>query len=111
MYQYNIDITYNDDDSYQAAFLSLFNLTEYDGVIISQTMDELFDSMKDNKDWMELLKELTGKHLLSYEVDPGLGIAILLSYDYLALFHIEIQKFHVNETFTLRNLHAKLEKK
>jgi hypothetical protein len=111
MYQYNIDITYNDDDSYQAAFLSLFNLTEYDGCIISQTMDELFATMKDNNDWMELLKELTGKHLLSYDVERDLGISILLSYDYLELFHREIQKFHRKETFSLLDLHATLEKK
>ena len=111
MYQYNIDITYTDNDSYQAAFLSLFNLTEYDNDPILQTIDELFDTMKDNKEWMNLLKETTGKHLLSYEVDPGLGIPILLSYDYLSLFHIEIQRFHRKDTFSLLDLHATLEKK
>ena len=111
MYQYNIDISYNDNDSYQAAFLSLFNLTEYDNELILQTIDELYDNMKDNKEWRNLLKETTGKHLLSYEVDPGLGIPILLSYDYLDLFHIAIQQYHLDKTFTLQPLQAQLERK
>jgi len=111
MYQYNIDITYNDNDSYQAAFLSLFNLIEYDNLLILQTIDELFDTMKDNMEWMALLKEITGKHLLSYEVDPGLGIPILLSYDYLDLFHIAIQQYHLDKSFSLVPLQAQLERK
>jgi len=111
MYQYNIDISYNDSDSYQAAFLSLFNLTNYDNLIIQQTIDELFITIKDNNEWAELLKEITGKHLLSYDLDPGIGITILLSYDYLALFHKAIQQYHLNKSISLQSLKAQIERK
>ena len=106
-----IDISYNDSDSYQAAFLSLFNLTNYDNLIIQQTIDELFITIKDNNEWAELLKEITGKHLLSYDLDPGIGITILLSYDYLALFHKAIQQYHLDKSISLQSLKAQIERK
>jgi hypothetical protein len=111
MYQYNIDISYKDDESYQAAFLSLFDLKEFDNDVIQETVDELYETIKHDKDWMNLLRETTGKHLLSYEVDPVLGITILLSYDYLDVFHVAIQQHHLKTPLSLESIHKELEKK
>ena len=111
MYQYNIDISYHDNDSYQSALLSLFELKEYDNDVIQKTVDELYETIKDDTDWMNLLRETVGKHLLSYEVDPVLGITILLSYDYLELFHVAIQHHHLKEPLSLKSIHKELEKK
>lgn len=111
MYQYNIDICYNDDNSYQAALLSLFNLTEYNNQVIQGTIDDIYCTIKDNPEWVALLKDITGKHLLTYEVDMAIGLTILLSYDYLEEFHTAIKQYHLDKTTALQSLHALLEKK
>lgn len=111
MYQYDLDISYNDTESYQAALLSLFNLTEYDNAVIQPAIDEMYDTMRENPEWIALLKELTGKHLLTYEVDMAIGLTLLLSYDYLELFHIALKQYHVDKTTNLHAIHALLNKK
>lgn len=111
MYQYDLDISYKDDASYQAALLSLFNLTEFDNAIIQRAIDEMVDTMRNNPEWVALLKELTGKHLLTYEADMAIGLTLLLSYDYLELFHIALKQYHVDKTTNLHAIQALLDKK
>ena len=105
MYQYNIEVSYNNDESYQATILSLFNLTEYNNVIIQQTIDEIVVAIKYCPEWLALLKQVAGKHLLTYEVDEALSLTILLSYEYLKEFHTAIKQYHLDKTINLQALH------
>jgi hypothetical protein len=84
MYPSTIDISYETDEEYQQAFLSLFDLKEWDGDIISKSLDELYLKIKDVPELKEKMKMAAGAILSE---DMEMGLRILFSYDNFKEWH------------------------
>ena len=84
MYPSTIDISYETDEEYQQVFLSLFDLKEWDGDIISKSLDELYLKIKDVPELNEKMKMAAGAILSE---DTEIGLRILFSYDNFKEWH------------------------
>lgn len=75
-------------EDYQQCFLSVFGIQEFQENIIAKKTKELYEELKDNEDFVKLLKRMAGQMMSDdYEV----GLFILFSFDYLHKF-LEILK-------------------
>ena len=94
MYPSTIDISYETDEEYQQAFLSLFGLKEYDEKVISKSMDDLYIKIKDIPEMQAKMKHAAGAVLSE---DMEMGLRILFSYNHLKDWHetlkISFRKF------------------
>jgi len=128
-YQYHIrDVEYNDDLEYRNWLRKLFCMIppkDLDTDLDEITMDENNYDEEAAKKAMEYLYKKTNKHpifRILYEkaagcmlsLDPEIGLAVLFSYDYMAMFHKCIQIFFElpaefnDECNEYKELHAKL---
>ena len=83
---YNIvKVTYDTDDEYRACLCSLFGTKDdtYDENQAELIMDSIYATTKDNVLYQELYDLAAAKFLSE---DRSLGLSILFSYDYFALF-------------------------
>lgn len=70
-------------EDYQQYFLSVFGIKEFDENVIAEKTKALYEELKDNKDFVDLLKHLAGK-MMSEDVE--LGLYMLFSFDYIHVF-------------------------
>lgn len=95
MYQYDIIVKYNNDKEYQDSMLKAFNMsTEMDYNKQQTITNDIYNSIKDNKVWSNILEKVSEKHL--FIKDKRLGIILLFSYDYFDKFHKCIFNFKNN---------------
>ena len=101
-YHFEMEVQYHDNVSYRNMLRKLFYMKihynpalddideetrdelTYDEDAISAGMDKLYDFTKDNELFNELYELAAGRML---STDKYIGQAVLLSYDYLFLFH------------------------
>lgn len=80
----NIDFDYKypfeTDEDYQQCFLSVFGIQDFDEKIISEKTTALYNEMKHQPAFLELLRYLAGKFLSD---DEEVGLYVLFSFDYL----------------------------
>ena len=128
-YQYHIrDVEYYDDLEYRKWLRKLFCMTppkDLDTDLDEITMDENNYDEEAAKKAMDSIYENTHKHpvfRILYEkaagcmlsMDNEIGLAVLFSYDYMAMFHKCIQRFFESsdefneECNEYKQLHAKL---
>jgi hypothetical protein len=88
MIKYDLDIDYATDEEYQAAFLSLFDLKEYDEEIVRKGLSEIYQSIKDVP---EFKKKMTDAAVLFMSEDPEIGLCVLFSYDHFKEFYQELK--------------------
>ena len=79
-------------EDYQHCFLSVFGIEEFDESIIAEKTKALYEELKDNKDFINLLKQLAGK-MMSEDVE--LGLFMLFSFDHIHDF-LEILRNNEN---------------
>ena len=92
MYIYDFICTYKlidecfRDDLYQQQILEAFNLTKYDELTIKKEKEAIYEVLKDNLDFLQLLEKVNEKYpqLCKRDLD---ALSILFSYDYFDLFH------------------------
>jgi len=89
MYNTNLEISYDDDDQYRELLCKAFysESLEYSDIITSG-LDYLWE--KTNTCPLFIKLYVLGAAKLMSE-DPSMGLAIMLSYDYFADFHILLQ--------------------
>ena len=80
----NIDFAYSypfkTNEDYQDCFLKVFELENYDGKIINEKLSALYEELKDDETFVEIVQLLANK-MLSDEKE--LGLYVLFSFDYL----------------------------
>jgi hypothetical protein len=117
----NYDISYNDNFGYRKTMRELFfmknpDLSEYED-LDEETRDELLFDEKAISKVTDEIYELTKTHTLFIELytlaagcfistDAEIGLAVLLCYDYLPLFHKCLGSFFRNE-FDRENIYYK----
>ena len=94
MYIYDIDISYNNNIEYQKSILKVFDMNDLNDS--NRIIDELLLLVDGNDSWLEILNKVSEKHLLVKKRE--LGMSLLLSYDYLALFHESIKEYKKYKT-------------
>ena len=75
-------------EDYQECFLSVFGIQEFDENVIAEKTRALYEELKDNKDFIDLLKRMAGQ-MMSEDVE--LGLYMLFSFDHIHDF-LEILK-------------------
>jgi len=116
-YHFDMEVDYHDNASYRNMLRKLFymkinynptldDIDEetrdeliYDEEAMSSGMDKLYDFTKDDELFNELYELAAGRML---STDKYIGQAVLLSYDYLILFHQCLGSF-VNGVFDKEN--------
>lgn len=68
------------ENTYREEVLLLFGLEEFDETLINDSISELYEKLKDNKDMKKILE------FLKNEFDEDIVFHILFSYDYFHLF-------------------------
>ena len=97
MYQYDIIVNYSNNKEYQDSMLKVCNMSnEMDFDRQKQIINEIYNSIKDNKVWSDILDKVSEKHL--FRKDKELGIILLFSYDYFDKFHKCISDFKKNNS-------------
>jgi len=78
-------IEYETDDEYRECLCALFGKVDdtYDGAAAATLMDSIYESTKDNVLFQEIYDLAAAKF---FSTDRSLGLSILFSYDYFALF-------------------------
>ena len=79
-------------EDYQQCFLSVFGIEEFNESIIAEKTKALYEELKDNKDFVDLLKHLAGQMMSD---DPEIGLYLLFSYSYIHDF-LEILRSNKN---------------
>ena len=130
MYNIKIDVNYNNNTSYRECLRQVVNMDIsklnipwdqmdddldeetkdellFDNVAMSSTMDYIYEKTKDHSFFKEIY--LLGASKM-FSVDPNIGLAILFSYDFFALFHLCLQDFFNNklDTINYNNLKNKI---
>jgi hypothetical protein len=104
-YPTDLVISYSNNSDYRAAVRQLFNMNpsnynpasqvegldpeskdelEYDDSAIMLGMDWIYDKIKDNEIFQYLLSRAAAKYISE---DHGIGLSVLMCYDYLDAFH------------------------
>jgi len=97
MYQYDIIVKYSDDKEYQESILKACNMSkEMDYNKQQIIINDIYNSIKDNEVWCNILDKVSEKHL--FKKDKKLGIILLFSYDYFDKFHKCISDFKKNNS-------------
>ncbi len=130
MYNIKIDVNYNNNTSYRECLRQVVNMDIsklnipwdqmdddldeetkdellFDNYAMSSTMDYIYDKTKENDFFKEIY--LLGASKM-FSTDPNIGLAILFSYDFFALFHLCLQDFFNNklDTINYNNLKNKI---
>ena len=105
MYNIDINVTYNDNASYRQCLRNAMNMDishisfdQYDEDLEEETKDELLidekqmsaamDEIYDRTKYSETFQTLyMSAAALMFSTDPQIGLAVLFSYDYFAVFH------------------------
>tara|TARA_X000000368_G_scaffold346892_1_gene286343 strand:+ start:1194 stop:1538 length:345 start_codon:yes stop_codon:yes gene_type:complete len=91
MYNYSIKTTYLDiendiqDTQYRKEYLSAFNLENYDEEIIMDTINNLYQKYKDNKQLTELLQ--FGKQNNIYNFNDEMTFILFFAFEKFYYFH------------------------
>jgi hypothetical protein len=90
------------EELYRQDLLNIFNLEEYDGKLIDEKMQSLYEKLKSCEFLVNCMSELAAKWLTN---DKVVGLMILFSFDYMHAAHICICEYlvsgkisHDNET-------------
>ena len=78
------------EELYRKDLLNIFNLEEYDGKLIDEKMQSLYEKLKSSKFLVNCMSELAAKWLTN---DIIVGLMILYSYDYMHAAHICICEY------------------
>ena len=70
-------------EDYQQCFLSVFGIEEFNESIIAEKTRALYEELKDNKDFVDLLKRMAGQMMSD---DHEVGLFILFSFDHIHKF-------------------------
>lgn len=110
-YPTDLVISYSNNSDYRAAVRQLFNMNpanynpdslqqgldpeskdelEYDDSAVMLGMDWIYDKIKDNEIFRYLLSRAAAKYISE---DPGIGLSVLMCYDYLDAFHACLVSF------------------
>ena len=101
--QFYTAISYSDDIGYRAAIRRLFSMSDasllaviddvdpvsldenqYDAEATNKTLNIIYAKTRDNAKFQEIYICAAG---FMFSEDPEIGLAVLFSYDYLAVFH------------------------
>jgi hypothetical protein len=93
-------LEYKDNTEYQAVFLEIFNLKQYDTTKINNELTILKNDLIKDDIFRELLTVSASK-LLSEDLD--LGLIALFSYDYLNYFIECLREYYDNNSTTKVN--------
>lgn len=72
------------DALYRNDILNIFEIEDFDTDIINSKIDNLYEKIKDNSDFLNLLKNFANIYLSE---DPSIGLYILFTYDILYIAH------------------------
>lgn len=78
------------EELYRQDLLNIFNLEEYDGKLIDEKMQSLYEKLKSSKFLVNCMSELAANWLTN---DKVVGLMILYSYDYMHAAHICICEY------------------
>lgn len=96
----NIDFSYTypfeTDEDYQQCFLSVFGLKEYDEAIIAVKTTALYEELKEEMGFIELLKYLAGRMMSN---DNDIGLYMLFSFDYIHDFLELLRNNSINRKY------------
>ncbi len=94
MYNYSIKITYLDiedakqDTQYRKELLDIFNITEYNYHLISNTMKIIFDKYKEHKQIKNILEQvITHENKFPINLDKETAFMMLFSFQNFYFFH------------------------
>ena len=88
-------------EDYQNCFLSVFGIKEFDENVVAEKTKALYEELKDNKDFVDLLKHLAGK-MMSEDVE--LGLYLLFSFDYIHDFLETLRSNKNSGNYNFKNL-------
>ena len=78
--EFSYTYPFETDDDYQACFLSVFDIKEYDDKIIAEKTTALYEELKSEEGFTEVLKFLASK-MMSDDLD--IGLYMLFSFDHI----------------------------
>ena len=78
------------EELYRKDLLNIFNLEEYDGKLIDEKMQSLYEKLNSCKFLVNCMSELAANWLTN---DKVVGLMILYSYDYMHAAHICICEY------------------
>jgi hypothetical protein len=78
------------EELYRKDLLNIFNLEEYDGKLIDEKMQSLYEKLKSCEFLVNCMSELAAKWLTN---DIIVGLMILFSFDYMHAAHICICEY------------------
>ena len=103
MYNYLHKINdYETDEEYQKELLDILGLDDIMDDKLDNILEELYDRIKNNKVWVELLIVLARLAGAPHESPPpDMGLPIGLSYTYLKQMHLCLYEYYNTESVTL----------
>ena len=92
---------FESDEDYQQYYLSIFGIKEFDENVITEKTKALYEELKDNKDFVDMLKHLAGQMMSD---DPEIGLYLLFSYSYIHDFLEILRSNKNNGDYDFKNL-------
>ena len=107
-----------DEETYQDVFLKLFNIETYDTKSIFNTIDQIYNVIKNDENMIKLINTAGNNNSTMVDInDPTFSMVILFSYDCLELFHKLFKQYYEensinNEIYesllnVIENMHVK----
>jgi len=110
MYNFDLDVTYDNDDDYRYNLLKVFNLHEENSEDLeglTEAIDELYNYLVTNKKFEELFKKNAEKY---FSEELEIGFTYLLSYTHFTDFHNILKEYHNKKTIDDMQLNYILQK-
>ncbi|MAP67423.1 MAG: hypothetical protein CMF80_06985 [Candidatus Marinimicrobia bacterium] len=96
MYNYNLDVSYNNLSDYQEVFFMVFGTNNWDEELIANKRFALYEELKKEKVFDDLFKVSCDSNSLFDNADTEWGIVRLFAYDTFHLLHKCIQTYFSN---------------
>ena len=91
MYNYNIDISYNDDEIYRQELLKVFNLSEYNDDSINTEIQKLYETYKNNEQILNLINISKANWCSDEDI---IGLMGLFAYDFFNYTHYVLKQIN-----------------
>jgi len=93
MYNYSINLTYfnlpdeKQDTQFRKELLDVFGVPEYHHKTIMATIDTIYNTYKNNKQFVNILNEVKNNCRFPFELDQATAFTMMFSFENFYFFH------------------------
>ena len=110
MYNYNLDVSYNNLCDYQEVFFEAFGINSWDEEKISSKRLKLYKDLKQEKMFNDLFICICKSNPMFDEADTEWGLIRLFAYDTFHILHSSIKEYFINDKNMCDNIVLKIKK-